>query len=41
MSGDKTALPLLRTKLHRPPVARDHLHRQHLLDCSTIAFTGR
>ena len=32
MSGDKTALPLLQTKLHRPPVARDHLHRQHLLD---------
>ena len=25
-------IPLLRTKLHRPPVARDHLHRQHLLD---------
>lgn len=25
-------LPLIRTKLHRPPVARDHLHRQHLLD---------
>jgi len=25
-------IPLLRTKLHRPPVARNHLHRQHLLD---------
>lgn len=25
-------IPLIRTKLHRPPVARDHLHRQHLLD---------
>jgi LuxR family maltose regulon positive regulatory protein len=25
-------IPLIRTKLHRPPVARDHLHRQSLLD---------
>lgn len=25
-------IPLIRTKLHRPPVARDHLHRQYLLD---------
>jgi len=32
MSGDKTAFPLLNTKLHKPPVATDHLHRQHLLD---------
>lgn len=24
-------IPILRTKLHRPPVARDHLHRQYLL----------
>ena len=23
---------ILRTKLHRPPVSRDHLHRGHLLD---------
>ena len=23
--------PIIRTKLHRPPVARDHLHRDHLL----------
>ena len=30
---DQTApTVLLRTKLHRPPVAMDHLHRQHLLD---------
>jgi LuxR family maltose regulon positive regulatory protein len=32
MSGDKTDIPLLRTKLHKPPVVTDHLHRQHLLD---------
>jgi LuxR family maltose regulon positive regulatory protein len=32
MSGDKNDLPLLKTKLHKPPVATDHLHRQHLLD---------
>ena len=32
MSGDKSALPLLKTKLHKPPVVTDHLHRQHLLD---------
>jgi LuxR family maltose regulon positive regulatory protein len=25
-------LPLIRTKLHRPPVARDHVHRKRLLD---------
>ncbi|MBW2429188.1 MAG: hypothetical protein JRF56_09535 [Deltaproteobacteria bacterium] len=24
--------PILQTKLNRPPVAKDHLHRQHLLD---------
>jgi LuxR family maltose regulon positive regulatory protein len=30
--ADKESLPLIRTKLHRPPVAKDHLHRQHLLD---------
>ncbi len=29
---EKGTLPLIRTKLHRPPVAADHLHRQHLLD---------
>jgi len=32
MSGAKTTLPLLKTKLHKPPVVTDHLHRQHLLD---------
>jgi LuxR family maltose regulon positive regulatory protein len=26
------SIPILRTKLNRPPVAKDHLHRQHLLD---------
>lgn len=26
-----TATPLIRTKLHRPPLAREHLHRTHLL----------
>ena len=25
-------MPFIRTKLHRPPGAADHLHRQHLLD---------
>lgn len=25
-------IPLIRTKLNQPPVAKDHLHRQHLLD---------
>jgi LuxR family maltose regulon positive regulatory protein len=32
MSSQTTNLPLIRTKLHRPPVAADHLHRQRLLD---------
>jgi LuxR family maltose regulon positive regulatory protein len=32
MSGETTSIPLLRTKLHRPPVADDHLHRQRLLN---------
>jgi LuxR family maltose regulon positive regulatory protein len=32
MPGDKTALPLLQTKLHRPHVVTNHLHRQRLLD---------
>jgi LuxR family maltose regulon positive regulatory protein len=26
------SIPILRTKLNRPPVAEDHLHRKHLLD---------
>ena len=25
-------IPLIQTKLHRPPMATDHLHRKHLLD---------
>jgi LuxR family maltose regulon positive regulatory protein len=32
MVDEKTGIPLLRTKLHRPRVVRNHLHRQHLLD---------
>lgn len=32
MIGETTPLPLLRTKLHRPPVAKDHVHRLDLLD---------
>lgn len=32
MPNEETSIPFLRTKLHRPPVAKDHLHRQHLLD---------
>jgi len=32
MAEEKINAPLIRTKLHRPPVASDHLHRQHLLD---------
>jgi LuxR family maltose regulon positive regulatory protein len=30
--ADKDPLPLIRTKLHRPPVAGDHVHRPQLLD---------
>jgi LuxR family maltose regulon positive regulatory protein len=32
MADQTTPTVLIRTKLHRPPVAVDHLHRQHLLD---------
>jgi len=32
MADEQTALPLIRTKLHRPPVTKDHLHRERLLD---------
>jgi ATP/maltotriose-dependent transcriptional regulator MalT len=32
MLGETTSLSLLRTKLHRPPVAEDHVHRLDLLD---------
>jgi hypothetical protein len=30
--ANKDPLPLIRTKLHRPPVAGDHVHRPQLLD---------
>jgi LuxR family maltose regulon positive regulatory protein len=32
MTGKTNNIPLLRTKLHRPPVTTDHLHRPRLLD---------
>jgi LuxR family maltose regulon positive regulatory protein len=32
MSDNGTAISVLRTKLHRPPVVTNHLHRQRLLD---------
>jgi len=32
MAEEKINAPLIRTKFHQPPVASDHLHRQHLLD---------
>ena len=32
MSDNGMAIQVLRTKLHRPPVVKDHLHRQRLLD---------
>ncbi len=32
MPEDKTEIPILRTKLHKPSVVTDHLTRQHLLD---------
>ncbi len=32
MAEDQINAPLIRTKLHRPPVPGDHLHRQYLLD---------
>jgi len=32
MTGEIDTEFIIRTKLHRPPVARDHLHRQHLMD---------
>ena len=32
MTDQTDPLPLIRTKLHRPPTTRDHLHREHLLD---------
>ena len=32
MKSDTADIPILRTKLHRPPVVAGHLHRQRLLD---------
>ena len=32
MADEQTTLPLIRTKLHQPPVTKNHLHREHLLD---------
>ena len=32
MSGETTSIPLLRTKLKRPPTTGDHIHRLHLLE---------
>lgn len=31
MVDEIAIIPLIRTKLHRPPIAGDHIHRQHLL----------
>jgi LuxR family maltose regulon positive regulatory protein len=32
MAGETTTVPILSTKLHRPPVDRSHVHRPHLLE---------
>ena len=32
MAGETTTDPLISTKLHRPPVDRDHVHRPRLLE---------
>jgi len=32
MATDTTPVPLIRTKLHRPPVPTDHVHRSRLLE---------
>jgi len=32
MADDTTPIPLIRTKLHRPLVTGDLVHRSHLLD---------
>ena len=29
MADEKTSIPLLRTKLHKPRVVRNHFHRQY------------
>lgn len=30
MADETTTIPLIRTKLHRPPVSREHVHRTRL-----------
>jgi LuxR family maltose regulon positive regulatory protein len=32
MADETTSIPLVRTKLHRPPVPRDHVHRARLVE---------
>ncbi len=32
MAGETTSVSIIRTKLHRPPVASDHVHRVQMLD---------
>ena len=32
MADEQKTFPLIRTKLHWPPVTKDHLHRERLLD---------
>ena len=32
MADEQTTIPLIHTKLNRPPVTKDHLHRERLLD---------
>jgi hypothetical protein len=37
MKSEAAAIPILRTKLHRPPISGDHLNRRHLLEKSVSA----
>ncbi len=32
MAGETTTIPIIRTKLQRPPIVGDHVHRSHLLE---------
>jgi hypothetical protein len=32
MADEQTTIPLIHTKLNRPPVTKGHLHRERLLD---------
>ena len=32
MADETTTIPLIRTKLHRAPVSREHVHRTRLLN---------